>query len=378
MLPFPIISNTTIREKRFYKKFVTSRISLGLLSQDSTNSLYGMGDDSRLGLGVPFTGFVKTISDVKDVWSNTSWSFVLKNDGTYWWSGSSNPFGIRTTVPWSNVSSSFNSFGIVKKMCVSSSSIFVLNTVGEVWAVGGNGYGSYGNGTTTTSQSFIKLPLTNVKDIFTKDDIIDNLFVLKNDGTIVGSGYNGTNLLGSANPSTNPSFITLNTDVVDVYVMYGALFVKKSDGTWYVQGQNSNGQLGNGLTSGVTDWIVLPFNLSTIKSIHSYQSCTHIIGTDNNLYFSGYQTSTYPIGGANTIAAPWNNYMSSFTQVPGTDPAIISQLKDIIHFGTGTTYFITDFKIYGCGNSGNYSLLPNYGSSKVVIGFQPLVTPSLS
>lgn len=380
MLPFPIISNTDIRESKYYKKIVTSRVNLAILNSDSTDRVSAIGDSARFGLGVPFTYFIETINDVQDIWSTSSWSFVLKNDGSYWWSGSSNPFtGVSTSNNWSNLSYKFNVFGTLKKAFTTSGGIVVLNTLNEVWVCGGNQYGSYGNGNTTSFRDFTKLNLTDVKDIFGHDTLVDNIFILYNDGTLVGSGYNGQNLLGTtAEPTTNTSFITISTDVVDVKVTQYALFIKKTDGSWYAQGSNYSGQMGNGVSSGSTDLIPITLPDSTpIKDIYAGSGVTHIISTDNRLFFAGYSSSTYPLSGASNTSSPWNANVLTFTEVTGSDPEIISGITDILHFGTSLTYFVTRYRMYGCGNGGSYQLIPPYGSG-AVIGFKLVNTPSLS
>lgn len=379
MLPFPIITNTDSRDPKYYKKMVLSRINLGILNSDSQNNLYAIGDNSRLGLGVPFTSYVNTISNVDDVWSSTGWSFVLKKDGTYWWSGSSNPFsGLSTTVSWTNISSRFSSIGTIKKAFTTSSAIVVLNTLNEIWVVGGNQYGGYGLGNTTTPTTFTKLNLTNVKNIYGHEAFVDNLFVLYNDGTLVGAGYNGQNLLGSAaNPNANTSFITISTDVVDVRVSQYALYIKKSDGTWYVQGSNYSGALGNGIQSGTSDLFPITFSGSGIKELYAGNGCTHIISTDNKLYYAGYHSTSTPISGTNTNSAPWNANVATFTEVPGTDSAIISGIIDIFHYNLQISHFITRRTIYSCGAGGSYQLIPPYGNS-TVLGFKVLNSPLIN
>lgn len=380
MLPFPIIPSTVIRNSRYYDKLIFSQLAFGLLAKNTNQSLYVMGNSGKLGLGATFTSLIEISSSVVMAASNSDFAVQYRADGTWWFSGTTNPFGASTTNTWQNVSSRFSSVGTPKKLLVSGIAIYVMNTNNEVWGVGGNQYGSYGEGTTTTTthRTFVKLNVPNIKDMFTYYSQPDNICLLQNDGTLIGAGYGGY-IFGSTAPVTNSTFVTLSTDVQEVKVSNMALYVRKSDDNWYAQGTTFAGQFGNGVTtSTVIDWIQIPSpNASGIKSIFPGNGTTHIITKDNKLYYSGQHSSTAPISGSDQTGGIWSNNISTFTEITNFPVSVVSLIKDIQYFAS-ISYFVSDYKIWAAGNSGSASLIPNYGANTTVRGLNLMVTPALA
>lgn len=387
MIPFPILSNLEPPKPRYYNKVVYSRASVGLLLTDTGNSLYSTGDSARLGITIARSSFINTLSDVDDVWSNLDWSICRTKSGVWYWSGSTNIFGISTGIPWSNVSSRMTGFGTIKKMVIGSTNIFILNTANEVWACGSNSYGSFGRGSTTGTTTFIKLAITDVKDIFTDPFVVDNFYYLKNDGTLFGAGYGGRGNLGAAYSSTgaNTSFIQLQTGVEDVQVCAYGYLIKKG-GQWIGSGYSKTGLFGTGSTDASTptytdnNVLTLPGGVG-VSRVFLGDSCTHVIGTDNKLYFAGGSSTNSPMSGSTTNSSFWTSNVLEFTEVPGWDVTWSGSLREINHFGSTCTYFILNRAVYACGRTSgnaNYSLIPPYKSESSQFGFMPVTVPLLS
>ena len=387
MIPFPMVNNFSTAIPKYYDKVVYSRVSVGLLTHDKEFSFYATGDSARMGMNFPRYTFLREQDNIADAWSNSEWTFLRTTTGGYWWSGSSNVFGISTGVPWSNQTSRFVGFGTAKKMIVSNYTIYVLNTVGDVYACGSNSYGSWGNGTTTGSTTFKKLPISNVKDIYTAPDVVDNFYYTTVDNTLYGAGYGGRGGLGAALSSTgaNSSFIKLAEQVQDVRISAYGYAIKKADGNWYGTGASKNGIFGTGTTDSAApaytddNLFVLPGGVG-VQRVFLGPSCTHIIGEDNKLYFGGATSSTSPISGSPWNDAFWSTNVLNFTEVPGWDTGWSNKLSGIFHYATTCTYFVLRDVVYGCGRTSgnsNYSLLPGYNANTSVFGFKTITVPGL-
>lgn len=102
-----------------------------------------------------------------------------------------------------------------------------IRTDGTFWVSGYNN-GAFGNGTTPNSNVYVKVA----------DDVISasaatQTIILKSDGTLMGTGYNTQNQLGTGNTTAPVSFIPLLTNVRFASAnMYGTLAVKNDNTLW--------------------------------------------------------------------------------------------------------------------------------------------------
>lgn len=135
---------------------------------------------------------------------------------------------------------------------------------GEVWSVGLNESGSFGNGRTdyvnTVPQKF---PLPNgVKavDVYVTATSAgagySNIFVVGDNGRVYGAGHNSYGQIGMGITSTRrttpePMRVIWGTSIRAKKVMsgYGTTVVMTENGKIYTVGNNSNGQLGDGTTN---------------------------------------------------------------------------------------------------------------------------------
>lgn len=361
MIPFPILSSTEVHAKKSYKSFSGVVNALGLVVSSETNSFYAMGSTGKLGLGATFTEFIYYMDNVDMFWSNGVCGIIRKLDGT-WWSSGDSYFGLSSTNTWTDVTSKFVGIGDVEQLVMSASSIYVLNTAGQLYAVGYNNYKGIPWYTGTGNvKSFSLSPETNIDSIYSAWESPDLLLILYKDGTLKGCGYSNKGILGTFDNAND--LAVLSTDVKYVNSSTSNIFIIKNDGTCYGRGDQYNGALGNGVTTGnITTWVpvTLPGGVIPVR-VYTSGYATHIFGSDDDLYFSGQNSTTYPISGANTNSTPWGSYLTAFRKVPGYNKDLTSQITSIYRFGNQRTYFITDSAIYACGNTGDYSLMPNYG-----------------
>lgn len=107
------------------------------------------------------------------------------------------------------------SFGPVKKIVSSGISSFLLLEDGSLYGSGYNGHGQLGVGDTAQKNVFTNTTQTDVKDIFLRDGFsgpsswaaTNAAFALKNNGDLFAAGYNGYGLLGQGN-TTNLNVFT--------------------------------------------------------------------------------------------------------------------------------------------------------------------------
>ena len=272
-------------------------------------SLWATGINSgQLGFGnsyqvntwtqVPGVYNVKDIA-VCDGYDGSSVSYLLKNDGTLWYAGYSNPFsdsGSPDRSYWTFQQIMTN----VKQVSTAGWSTLIVKNDGTLWAKGNNEQGQLGNGTTTNITSSFKQVLTGVQQAEVESSYS---WALKTDGTVWGAGSAGHSTL-PGNPGTNTTWKSLSVSNVKQISANGTCgFALKNDGTLWGIGQNSNSQLGEGpLDAGgtkmgglfVTPWKqVLPgqyaptaTNVRYVSKVVTNNNYSMAIG-DGNLYMAG-------------------------------------------------------------------------------------------
>ena len=137
---------------------------------------------------------------------------------------------------------------------------YALFDNGNLWMWGWGGQGQLGVGN-TTSRFIPVLSTTNVVRFYShpsqdsRDDDNSHYFVLKTDGKVYGTGYNGFGQLGLGNTTQQNSWVeipAIGTNPIGVWPLgsyTGATFVQKSDGSIWVCGYGAYGQLGLGNTT---------------------------------------------------------------------------------------------------------------------------------
>jgi hypothetical protein len=181
---------------------------------------------------------------------------------------------------------------------VQSTQGYALFDNGNLWMWGWNGQGQLGVGDTTNR--FIPVrTTTNVVKFYThpsqdsRDDDNSHYFVLKTDGKVYGTGYNGFGQLGLGNTTQQNSWVeitAIGTNPMGVWPLgayTGATIVQKSDGNIFVCGYNGYGQLGLGN------------NTATISSLSSSANNWHGGDTTMRIQEIGFGGGYYD--GANTI-----------------------------------------------------------------------------
>lgn len=130
-----------------------------------------------------------------------------------------------------------------------------LDSNGSVWAWGGNGVGQLGDGTTTNRSTPVQVkdpsdPVGLLTHVIAAIASSGYSLALKDDGTVLAWGANGTGQLGdgtNTNRST-PAQVQGLTGVVAIALLGNHSLALKSDGTVWGWGINDVRQLGDGTT----------------------------------------------------------------------------------------------------------------------------------
>ena len=219
----------------------------------------GYNQYGQLGLGDPINGdgYQRTFkqvttninNDVKQVACGGMHTLILKNDGSVWGtcSNADGQLGLgnggNTYNTFTKVTTNINND--VKEIYTRGYHSFILKNDGTLWGCGYNYYGQLGagaNGTSTTV--FTKSNIDNVKRVACG---FNHTFVIKNDGTLWGCGQNESGQLGLGNTATKPTFTKLNIDNVKYVECYDThTLILKNDGSLWTCGYNEYGQLGTG------------------------------------------------------------------------------------------------------------------------------------
>lgn len=125
--------------------------------------------------------------------------------------------------------------------------LLLLRVDGTVWAVGFNGNGRFGDGSTIDRLRPVQVQVRNVQSIAAGDH--HSLF-LTGDGNVHAAGYNGNGQLGDG--TTTERYSPVRVPLAGVQSIAAgsrhSLFLLE-DGTVHSAGDNAYGQLGDGSTS---------------------------------------------------------------------------------------------------------------------------------
>ena len=247
-----------------------------ILKNDGT--LWGCGNNGngQLGLGdtnyrYTFTQVTTNINDIKSVYCGKNHTFILKNDGTLWGCGNNKygQLGLGDTSSRTTFTQVTTNADNVKSVYCGYNHTIILKNDGTLWGCGYNGYGNLGLGDTTNRNTFTQITTNadNIKEIYCGSE---HTFILKNDGTLCGCGYNGHGELGLGDNTNRNTFTQVTTNVNDIKQVYCGGYhnlILENDGTLWGCGNNGVGELGLGDTNHRNTFTQVTTNADDIKSL---------------------------------------------------------------------------------------------------------------
>lgn len=132
--------------------------------------------------------------------------------------------------------------GAVASVSTGANHSLFVKTSGTLWALGTNGNGQFGNGTTNNSSNPVQIT-SNVS--VAAAGSTHSLFV-KNDRSLWAMGLNNYGQLGDGTNISKTTPVLIAQDVVSVAAGNRHSLFIKTDGTLWAMGDNSSGKLGDG------------------------------------------------------------------------------------------------------------------------------------
>ena len=233
-------------------------------------------------------------------------SFIITEDRKIWACGSAYDGGLGLAA----ATATFTDTGRVGDYMTANStdankSVFIVDGT-DLWAAGDNAYGQLGLGNTAANKAdkylFEQVPNISVAQISVSGTNCSTA-VLETDGSLKTWGYNANGQLGLGDliQRGTPVDSGLGTDIKKVKLFgpdsYNAIYVLKNDGTVWVSGYNGYGQLGLGDTTSRSAFTKMAKDDKIfIKDfqLFGYNSQNAFVGADqyDNLWGCG-ENSTY-------------------------------------------------------------------------------------
>jgi alpha-tubulin suppressor-like RCC1 family protein len=285
--------NTLPLWKPYYDQLTQTGVVVGASNNRTGNLQYG-GDWTMESTGqdIESVYFTKSIEYYKYLLDFGNHNLILKNDGTVLVTGRNTygQLGIGTNADVNTFRPATNMSNIIAIAGGRNHSVALKND-GTVWATGFNNAGQLGIGTYVDVNTF--RPATNMSNISAISTGDGHTLALKNDGTVLITGYNNAGQLGIGTSGDMPSTFRPATNMSNIIAIAGGAYhsvALKNDGTVLVTGFNSDGQLGIGTTSNVTTFRPAT-NMSNISSITSGDSYIIALKKDGTILASGFNNA---------------------------------------------------------------------------------------
>ena len=229
--------------------------------------------------------------------------------------------------------------GNIKQIACGLDHTMVITNDGSLWACGYNNKGQLGLGNTTNQSTFTQVTTNINNDVKYVACGFYHTMILKNDGTVWGTGYGYPLGVGSSNNKTTFTQVTanINNDVKDISCGDYHTMILKTDGTLWAAGSNNKGSLGTGGSNSQTTFKQI--NTSNVKQVICRGHNTYYVKTTGGFYACGdNEYGQLGIGSTDTDSH------TSFTKTA----------SDVKEIACGKNFvFVTknDNTIWACGSS---------------------------
>ena len=332
-----------------------SRGQVTIIAEDSTN-------------GYTAEAIINVISEgataLPQVVTGTTFTAMLKEDGTVWTTGASasgelgNGSNISVNIPTQVKINTNEYLTDIRKIAVGTQHALALRKDGTVWSWGINTSGRLGIGSTTLSRYAVQVQNSDgsdyLQDIIDIDAGPDNSGALTRDGKVYAWGDNTNQGLGVNSTTasfTRPVLVHGANNVIQVQSGSNNVIVLKGDGTVWGAGQNNVGQLADGTTTTPRAELIQVTNstkdgaLTGVVRIVSGEHHTVALKQDKTAWIWGYNNN-----GQQAIAASNTTNQTSPIDLKGlAGSGVMEDISDIA-VGPAATYIKTsEGKIYAVG-----------------------------
>lgn len=270
-------------------------------------SLWACGNNSTGQLGLndknnrtTFTQVTTNINnDVKQVACGDNFTIILKDDGSVWGSGYN---GYRSLGLGDNVDrttftkATTNVNNDVKQIACGHRHTMILKNDGSLWSCGYNDNGELGLNDTSQRTTFTQVTTNVNNDVKFVTCGMDYTFIIKNDGSLWGCGYNSNGNLGLGTYDSDPHktftqvTTNINNDVKEIACGNGHTIIIKNDGSLWGCGRNDYGQVGlNNTTTRITTFTQLTTNVNNdVKQVSCGWYHTMVLKNDGSVWTCGW------------------------------------------------------------------------------------------
>jgi alpha-tubulin suppressor-like RCC1 family protein len=256
-----------------------------------SHKLWAMGYNSsaQLGIGYSYNNQntpVHVASDVVQVAAGSDHSLYVKADGTLWAVGS-NGYGQLGDGTSTSQRTPVKVASDVEQVAAGAYHSLFIKADRTLWAMGYNSFGQLGNGTTSYYSN--STPVQVATDVVRVTAGEYHSLFIKADGTLWAMGQNYSGQLGDGTTKNRSTPVEIASDVVQVAAGNEHSLFIKADGTLWAMGNNSYGQLGNGTTSysGISTPVQVASDVAEVAAGNSHSL---FIKSDGTLWGMGYNS----------------------------------------------------------------------------------------
>ena len=318
-----------------------------VLKKDGTIAIVGYNYSGQLGTGNTNNALVFTVpynagSNIIQVACGGSHTVALKKDGSVIVVGenSSGQLGLNTQDDMLSFTNMLNVNNDIIKVACGTNHTLVLKNDGTVWGTGNNSSGQLGTGTGTNVKVLTKTNLTDVVDIIAGGN---QSFAIDKAGDVWCTGLNGNGQLGMGNYTSYNSFVKVTSlsNVKQIACGANHTMVLKNDGTVWATGYNYYGQLGLGTSgSGANTHSFTQVSINSVSHIACGTHHSVLVKTDGTLWACGYNTQ-------GQLGLNSTSIKTTFTQVTTN----VSNAQYVFCGGNYTYYIRKDGSVWSCGGN---------------------------
>ncbi|MFF2532342.1 hypothetical protein ACFVS2_25870 [Brevibacillus sp. NPDC058079] len=335
---------------------------------------WSWGDGSSIGVAVgenvgkllvPTLNKYSDSDIVKIAYGGTNrFTFALKADGTVWAVGTHTYIPTLQNTKYTPVQ--IPGLTNIKDIAVGQQHMLAVDGNGDVWAWGNNSSGLYGDGTSTTASSPVKLTtISKAKQVLITNDSTHVTggtasYVLDTDGNVWGWGVNAKGEMGDGTTTyrTTPVKVKNVSNITEISAGAAHVLARKSDGTVWSWGKNFNGQIGNGSNFAISDNMPIQVpTISNVKAVSAAGEVSMVLKNDGTVW--GWGSSKDGELGNGTTGYP--QYVTS--------PVQAKNLSDVVSLSSGGGHSLAvkeDGTVWSWGGNGYGKLGINESAGIIV------------